>query len=98
MTLSEFKRIWLMEFAHRQWGRLIGTVFAVPAIAFWAKGYLNSATKKRVLAFGTLIGLQVICLDFHNTRRFMNVCVQFNPNVLLAGSYGLVHGQVWFGE
>ncbi|KAK3922632.1 Cytochrome c oxidase assembly protein COX15-like protein [Frankliniella fusca] len=58
MTVSEFKRIWWMEFAHRQWGRLIGTAFAIPAIAFWAKGYLNSATKKRVLAFGTLIGCQ----------------------------------------
>ena len=58
ITLSEFKRIWWMEYSHRQWGRLIGTVFAVPAMVFWAKGYLNSATKKRVLAFGTLIGLQ----------------------------------------
>lgn len=58
MTISEFKRIWWMEFAHRQWGRLIGTAFAIPAITFWAKGYLNSAMKKRVLAFGTLIGCQ----------------------------------------
>ncbi|KAE8741189.1 hypothetical protein FOCC_FOCC013268 [Frankliniella occidentalis] len=58
MTVSEFKRIWWMEFAHRQWGRLIGTAFAIPALAFWAKGYLNSATKRRVLAFGTLIGCQ----------------------------------------
>lgn len=59
MTIAEFKRIWWMEFAHRQWGRLIGTAFALPAIAFWAKGYLSPAMKKRVLAFGTLIGCQV---------------------------------------
>lgn len=58
MTVSEFKRIWWMEFAHRQWGRLIGTAFALPAVAFWAKGYLSPVMKKRVLAFGTLIGCQ----------------------------------------
>lgn len=58
MTLSEFKRIWWMEYLHRQWGRCIGAVFALPAMYFWSKGYFSKAMKNRVLVFGTLIGLQ----------------------------------------
>ncbi|KAF7272489.1 hypothetical protein GWI33_014726 [Rhynchophorus ferrugineus] len=58
MTLSEFKFIWHMEYGHRQWGRLIGGVFLIPAVYFWSKGRFTPAMKKRVLAFGTLIGLQ----------------------------------------
>ncbi|XP_050293957.1 cytochrome c oxidase assembly protein COX15 homolog [Anthonomus grandis grandis] len=58
ITLSEFKFIWHMEYGHRQWGRLIGAVFLLPAAYFWAKGRLTPAMKKRILAFGTLIGAQ----------------------------------------
>lgn len=58
MTLSEFKRIWFMEYAHRTWGRLIGAVFAVPAIYFWSRGYFNKGMKTRALVFGGLIGVQ----------------------------------------
>ncbi|XP_066149487.1 heme A synthase COX15 [Euwallacea fornicatus] len=58
MTLSEFKFIWYMEYGHRQWGRLIGGVFLIPAIWFWVTGRLTPGMKKRVLAFGTLIGAQ----------------------------------------
>ncbi|XP_030746380.1 cytochrome c oxidase assembly protein COX15 homolog [Sitophilus oryzae] len=58
MTLSEFKFIWHMEYGHRQWGRLIGAVFLIPAVYFWARGRFTPALKKRVLAFGALIGLQ----------------------------------------
>uniref|UniRef100_A0A1B6GQ20 Cytochrome c oxidase assembly protein COX15 homolog n=1 Tax=Cuerna arida TaxID=1464854 RepID=A0A1B6GQ20_9HEMI len=58
MTLEEFKFIWWMEYAHRQWGRLIGAAFFIPATIFWAKGWIQPALKKRVLAFGTLIAMQ----------------------------------------
>lgn len=58
MTLSEFKRIWYMEYAHRTWGRFIGAAYALPAIYFWSRGYFNKGMKTRVLVFGTLIGIQ----------------------------------------
>lgn len=58
ITLSEFKFIWHMEYGHRQWGRAIGAVFLIPAVYFWAKGRFTPGMKKRVLAFGTLIGAQ----------------------------------------
>lgn len=48
-----------MEYGHRQWGRAIGACFLIPAVYFWVKGRFTPGMKKRVLAFGTLIGAQV---------------------------------------
>jgi len=58
ITLEEFKFIWNMEYGHRMWGRLIGAVYIIPAVLFWRRGFFNSAMKKRVLVFGTLLGCQ----------------------------------------
>ncbi|KYM98285.1 PREDICTED: cytochrome c oxidase assembly protein COX15 homolog [Cyphomyrmex costatus] len=58
MTLEEFKRIWWMEYLHRMWGRLIGAVFIIPVTYFWYKGMLRHGMKTRVVALGSLIGLQ----------------------------------------
>ena len=58
MTLEEFKRIWWMEYVHRMWGRLIGFTFIVPAVYFWSKGMLQPGMKTRVLALGSLLGMQ----------------------------------------
>lgn len=58
ITLSEFKRIWYMEYAHRMWGRMVGAVFYLPAAYFWYKGYFNKGLKIRVGVFGALIMCQ----------------------------------------
>ncbi|KAF6198863.1 hypothetical protein GE061_006886 [Apolygus lucorum] len=58
MTLDEFKRIWWLEYGHRMWGRCIGAAFLLPATFFWMRGAFSPSMKKRVLAFGTLIGAQ----------------------------------------
>ncbi|XP_011641205.1 cytochrome c oxidase assembly protein COX15 homolog [Pogonomyrmex barbatus] len=58
MTLEEFKRIWWMEYLHRTWGRLIGAVFVIPAAYFWYKGMLHLGMKKRLVIYGSLLGLQ----------------------------------------
>jgi len=58
ITLSEFKFIWAMEYGHRMWGRSIGAFFYLPAIAFWARGMLTPAMKKRVLVAGGLLAFQ----------------------------------------
>lgn len=58
MTLQEFKWIWWMEYAHRQWGRLIGAIFFIPASALWFGGWLKPSMKKRIVVFGTLIAAQ----------------------------------------
>ena len=49
MTLSEFKFIFFMEYAHRLLGRLIGLFFGLPLVYFWIRGYLNRPLKKAMI-------------------------------------------------
>lgn len=58
ITLSEFKWIWYMEFAHRTWGRAIGAAVFLPAAFFWLKGYLDKAMKVRVGVYCALVAAQ----------------------------------------
>ena len=40
MTLQEFKVIYFWEYIHRLWARLMGVVFIVPFLYFWAKKWI----------------------------------------------------------
>lgn len=44
MSLDEFQYIFFWEWFHRFWGRLIGLVFFVPMVIFWARGYLKDTS------------------------------------------------------
>ncbi len=58
MTLSEFKSIYYMEWAHRLWGRVVGITFLVPAIYFVARRKVSAPMARRILGIGSLIGFQ----------------------------------------
>ena len=58
MTLSEFKFIYGWEWGHRQLGRLIGLVFFLPLIWFWARGVIQGRLALILLGIGALGGLQ----------------------------------------
>ncbi|XP_072932947.1 heme A synthase COX15 [Epargyreus clarus] len=58
MTLSEFKWIWWMEYAHRTWGRAIGAAVFLPAAGFWLRGYFDTGMKVRVAAYCALVAAQ----------------------------------------
>jgi heme a synthase len=58
MTLSEFKFIYGWEWGHRQLGRLIGLVFFLPLVWFWAKGVIKGRLALTLLVIGALGGLQ----------------------------------------
>lgn len=58
MSLEEFKFIYFWEWFHRLWGRLIGVVFLVPFVWFWATGRLTPALKLRGTGLLLLGGLQ----------------------------------------
>ncbi len=58
MTLSEFKFIYAWEWGHRQLGRLIGLVFFVPLVWFWARGVIKGRLALTLLGIGALGGLQ----------------------------------------
>ncbi|WP_246408182.1 COX15/CtaA family protein [Microvirga lupini] len=58
MTLSEFKFIYGWEWGHRQLGRLIGLVFFLPLVWFWARGVIKGRLALTLLGIGALGGLQ----------------------------------------
>lgn len=58
MTLSEFKFIYAWEWGHRQLGRLIGLVFFLPLVWFWARGVIKGRLALTLLGIGALGGLQ----------------------------------------
>ncbi|MDX2074538.1 MAG: COX15/CtaA family protein [Alphaproteobacteria bacterium] len=58
MTLDEFKTIFWPEFLHRLLGRIIGIVFIVPLIFFWARGAISHRQGFKFLAIFSLGGLQ----------------------------------------
>lgn len=49
MQLADFKEIFFWEWAHRNWGRLMGLVFAFPFVLFWRKGLLKGWLMRRAL-------------------------------------------------
>ena len=58
MTLAEFKFIYAWEWGHRQLGRLIGLVFFLPLVWFWARGIIKGRLALTLLGIGALGGLQ----------------------------------------
>lgn len=58
MSLEEFKQIFFWEWFHRLWGRLIGLVFLIPFVWFWATGRLSKRMVPRALGLLLLGGAQ----------------------------------------
>merc|ERR1712000_608454 len=58
MTLSEFKKIYYMEWTHRLWGRFIGMAFVLPAVYFVARKRASRAMSWNLLGMSALIGFQ----------------------------------------
>jgi cytochrome c oxidase assembly protein subunit 15 len=58
MSLAEFKVIYWWEWGHRQLGRVIGLVWALGFLGFWATRRLPAGWAPRLLGLGALGGLQ----------------------------------------
>ena len=58
MTLSEFKKIYYMEWTHRLWGRFVGISFVLPAIYFIARRKVSAPMALKISGVGSLIGFQ----------------------------------------
>ncbi|MCY4152431.1 MAG: COX15/CtaA family protein [Aestuariivita sp.] len=58
MSLTDFKVIYWWEWGHRQLGRVIGVVWLVGLIWFWAKKQIPTGWTPRLLLLGALGGLQ----------------------------------------
>lgn len=57
-TIEDYKFIYFWEWFHRFIGRIIGLVFIIPFIYFWAKGYLNPTTLKKCFILLFMGGFQ----------------------------------------
>ncbi|MBV1867335.1 MAG: COX15/CtaA family protein [Marinosulfonomonas sp.] len=58
MSLAEFKAIYWWEWGHRQLGRIIGLVWAVGLLFFWATKRIPTGWTGRLIGVGVLGGLQ----------------------------------------
>jgi heme a synthase len=58
MTLGQFKTIFLWEYVHRLWARLLGIALALPLLWFALRGQLPRAIWPRLVALLVLLGLQ----------------------------------------
>lgn len=58
MTLSEFKTIFLWEYVHRLWARLLGVVLALPLLWFAFRRKLPRELWPRLVGLLLLLGLQ----------------------------------------
>lgn len=56
--LDGFRHIFWLEWVHRLWGRLLGVVFLLPLLVFWARGALTRHLLPRLLLLFGLGGLQ----------------------------------------
>lgn len=58
MTLGDFKQIYFWEWFHRFWGRMIGLVFAIPMLFFFAKGWIPKDDRLKYIGLLFLGGAQ----------------------------------------
>ena len=58
MSLAEFKAIYWWEWGHRQLGRIIGLIWAVGLLFFWATKRIPTGWGGRLIGVGVLGGLQ----------------------------------------
>jgi len=58
MTVQQFKRIYLWEYVHRLWARLVGVAFLVPLLIFLARGMVPRDKRGRLWVLIILLGLQ----------------------------------------
>ena len=58
MSMAEFKFIYWWEWGHRFLGRIVGLVFFVPFVVFWAQGKLGGGRLLPLLGLFALGGLQ----------------------------------------
>ena len=58
MTVAGFKEIFMLEYIHRVWGRLIGLFFFIPFVYFLVKGKVKKSLKPKLALMLVLGGLQ----------------------------------------
>ncbi len=58
MDLQGYKQIFLLEYVHRVWGRLLGVIFLLPFLYFLIKGKIKPSLRPKLIIMFVLGGLQ----------------------------------------
>lgn len=82
--LAGFKQIFWLEWVHRFWGRLLGVVFLVPLLWFWATGRISRRLRPRLALFFVLGGLQGAVGWFMVASGFLPDSTAVSPYRLVA--------------
>jgi cytochrome c oxidase assembly protein subunit 15 len=100
MGLDGFRHLFWLEWIHRLWGRLIGVVFLVPLIWFWATGRIERRLRPWLLLLFLLGGLQGAVGWFMVASGFFPDSTAVSPYRLvvhLTLALGLYTAIVWTG-
>ena len=84
MGLEGFKHIFLLEYLHRLWGRLLGVAFLLPLLGFIAVGAIPRRFIPRLLLLFVLGGLQGAVGWFMVASGFLADSVAVEPARLVA--------------
>lgn len=58
MSLGDFQRIYLVEYFHRLWARVVGLAFAIPLAVFLVRGGMGRRLSRRLILLLVLLGIQ----------------------------------------
>ena len=61
MSLSDFKFIYFWEYIHRFWARIMGFVFLIPFVIFWARGHIDRVIGR---GLGSVVLLAILAASF----------------------------------
>ncbi|KAG5519171.1 hypothetical protein PMAC_002259 [Pneumocystis sp. 'macacae'] len=107
ISLSDYQFIYSMEWGHRIFGRIIGTIFILPAAYFIIKKKVIPSIAKRIFFMGGLLGLQGFIgwwmvksgLDYENFKEIGSVprVSQYRLAIHLGTALSLYITMLWTG-
>lgn len=109
LDLPGFKRIFFWEYLHRNWGRFMSVVFAVPFVIFLRRGWIKGWLLRRTLAIlvaGGLVGALGWFMvmsgleknpDVSQYRLAIHLVAAFSVFALVQWTaHDLLHGRRWW--
>ncbi len=101
ITLDEFKKIYLIEYFHRIWGRIVGLAVIVPAVFMWLRSYIRGMWKIYTLFLSFLIlaqgviGWLMVRTGVEEERAFVDPVYLALHHVFALFVYSIILFGIW---